>query len=186
MKKLIHVVLLMSLLLCACGTAEDMPQQIGKPLDRETAATQLLPNTQETETAPEVTDAPNTPSTPDNPDAPPPEADNVFVSDNNIVFEENALTVRPKYVYWNEGKLVAECFVINGFYTTASNIKINSLTFANADSNLADATFGQLNNVTISPRSYLVWIFVFEENVVSNVGADLSFLRCGYDTTCTH
>lgn len=113
-----------------------------------------------------------------------PTVSNVFFNDTNYAYDLNALSIKPRYVYWENGKLYAECFVINGFKHTVYNINVKSLYFSNSSVNIAEASFGGLNNVSIAPYSYIVWTFVFGDDCVITPDADLtSGLRCRYETS---
>lgn len=197
MKKLIPIIMILSLLLCACGTQEKMSEKTGKSLKKTetTQTTDTATDDATTGTTDDTTQAtfgqekpqPTEDSEPDPIPSPIPNPNNVFRDDNNIVFEEKQLTIRPKYVYWEGDKLVAECFVINGHYETVSNICVNQLSFANAEQGtLADGAFGLMNGASIAPRSYIVWTFGFSEDAVAYAGGDLSTLLCRYDTTYSH
>lgn len=190
MKKLIPILMILCLLLCACGSQEKMSEKTGKPLKEKTEATETTGDA-----TGDSTDAPaddttaatsgqaNAEPTPN----PAPDSDNVFRNDSNIVFEEKQLTIRPKYVRWEGDVLVADCFVINGLYETVYNISVNQLSFANREQGtLADGGFGLMNGASIAPRSYIVWTFSFSADAVAQAGGDLSSLICRFDATYSH
>jgi SLAP domain-containing protein len=110
-------------------------------------------------------------------EAPVVENTNYFFNDANNVYDANSISIKPRYVYWDGGKLVAECFVINGFGHTVYNINVKSLSFANPDGDIASAAFGSMDGVTIAPYSHVIWTFTFGEDCVVSPGADLSSLK---------
>ena len=104
---------------------------------------------------------------------------NVFFNDTNNAYDINALSIKPRYVYWKDGDLYAECFVINGFSHNVFNIDVKSITLSNASGVIAQGEgFGVLSNVTLAPRTYIVWGFKFSGADIKNSGADLSSLLC--------
>ena len=75
------------------------------------------------------------------------------VSDNftndTVTYKNDAVTIRPKHVYWDNGSLVAECFVINGFSCSVSDFIIKSLSFSNDDGQIATSEFDTVEIETI-------------------------------------
>ena len=111
-------------------------------------------------------------------------ASNVFYNENNSYYTVDTLSINPRYVYWDGGKLHAECFVVNGFNHAVYNINVKELSFSTDDGTLiASAAFGALENVTLPPYSNVIWTFVFNEDCVFSAGADLSALITNYSTS---
>jgi predicted small lipoprotein YifL len=109
-----------------------------------------------------------------------PAAENVFINENNNYYDVDVVSIRPRYVYWENGKLIAECFVINGFNHNVFNINVKSLSFNNGSVDIASAVFGVMNDVVLAPYNHVVWRFEFSADCVANYGADLSSLDCVY------
>lgn len=104
---------------------------------------------------------------------------NKFFNENNSNYDSNAISVKPRYVYWENGELVAECFVINGFSHNVFNIDVKSISFSNSSGLIASGSgFGVLSGVTLPPFTNIVWTFRFSPDTVVNYGADLSRLTC--------
>ncbi len=101
---------------------------------------------------------------------------NFFLNENNNFYDQNAISVRPKYVYWYDGKLVAKCFVVNGFNHPVYNINVKNLTFKNKDGLIAEGSFGTLNGVTLQPYTHVEWTFTFSSDCVAKYAADLTEL----------
>lgn len=147
--------------------------------------TQVTP-TPPVQIAPEQTPEPiPTPEPEPTPDIEQPNTNNVFFNEANYVYDLNAVSIKPRYIYWEDGKLYAECFVTNGFDKPVYNITVNNLTFANMEVDIASAAFGGMQ-VTIQPYSYVVWTFVFGEDCITTPYADLSVLKCQSDTTYSY
>ncbi|MBE6727944.1 MAG: hypothetical protein E7562_04770 [Ruminococcaceae bacterium] len=107
------------------------------------------------------------------------DTNNKFFNPNNSNYDANAVSIKPRYVYWENGELVAECFVINGFSHNVFNINVKSITFSNSSGVIASGSgFGVLNNVTLAPYTNIVWTFRFAPDTVANYGANLSSLIC--------
>ena len=106
---------------------------------------------------------------------------NYFFNDMNYYQEAgDTVTIRPRYVYWEGDKLVAECYVVNSVDRPVYNIDVKRLSFSNDSGNtyFADATFGVMNNATIDANSYIIWTFVFSGDVVLSPGESLQTLLC--------
>lgn len=109
-----------------------------------------------------------------------PAVENIFFNENNNYYDANAVSIKPRYVYWEDGKLIAECFVINGFNYSVFNINVKSLSFNNGSVDIASASFGTMNDIVLAPYTHVIWRFEFPADCVSNYGADLSTLNCVY------
>ena len=125
---------------------------------------------------------PEKPEEPSNPtETPEPETtvQNVYFNENNNYYDANTITIRPRYVYWENGELVAECFVINGFSYNVFNMNVKFLSFSNTSGLVASGdNFGVLSNLTLEPYTYAIHTFRFGGAAVDNYGADLSYLNC--------
>jgi len=123
---------------------------------------------------------PNT--TPDDTQTAPPTT-NEFYNDNNNTYDVNCVSIKPRHVYWDNGTLVAECFVINGINRTVSNLNVESITLSNGSGVIASAAFGGLNGASIAPYTNIIWTFKFGPDTVYMQNADLSYLKCNADVT---
>ncbi len=109
-----------------------------------------------------------------------------FLNESNFAYDLNAVSVKPRYVYWENGELVAECFVINGFDHNVYNVDVTALSFSTpTNGTIAYAEdFGILEGVVIPPYSYITWTFRFTEDCVESYGANLSeTLTCRCSTS---
>jgi SLAP domain-containing protein len=110
--------------------------------------------------------------------------DNYFFNDENNIIEANNISIRPRCVYWDNGYLVAECFVINGYSYPITEINVEELYIYNNSGLIAAASFGIINNVVLQPNEHVVWTFKFAPNTIYMQNADLSELNlkysCGY------
>lgn len=199
------LVLTMAMSLAACGIvrpAPILPNGSSQPTSTPTAQTESVPET----TAPEVivpadtipeetipaTTAPQeTPTEAPEKDEPVPEdtkpqqkpienvqidPSNYFRNDSNNAPVAGQLAVQPRYVRWENGKLVADCFVINGTDKLIYNINIKALKFSNDDGVIATGGFGVLEGLSLAPNSYVTWTFSFSGDAVKAYGAQLGHL----------
>ena len=107
-----------------------------------------------------------------------------FLNELNYAPDLNQVTVKPGYVRYEDGRLIADCFVINGMTNkTVYNIRVNSLEFYDRNGQLiAGASFGALDDLVLGPNQYVVWTFSFSGDAVANALADLSYLDCRSET----
>ena len=198
-KLIVVLCLALSLLLCACGGAneslENLQVNVGETLENLTEdvsvpeETQTEPQQTEEETKPEETKGEYTPVTPTEPkptespvtdpepdpiEPPKVEVKNEFFNDSNNFYEVGQVNVRPRHMYWDGNVLVAQCFVINGLDTPVTNINVKDLDFSNGSGLIADAQFGILQGVTLQPHTHVLWTFKFGSDVVYQPGGDLS------------
>lgn len=109
-----------------------------------------------------------------------PVASNSFFNDMNFAYDIDNVTIKPRHVYYENGHLVAECFVINGFSHPVWNIVVKSLEFQDGSGNniTTDAYFGGLGGLTLGAYQYAVWTFTFESDAILSPNADLNYLYC--------
>ncbi|MBQ6428163.1 MAG: SLAP domain-containing protein [Oscillospiraceae bacterium] len=112
---------------------------------------------------------------------------NYFLNKNNFAPDLNNVSVKPGYVRYENGKLVADCFVINGLNAIVHDITVESLSFCDAnDRVIASASFGELQGVALGPNQYIVWTFSFGPETIENFSADLSILSWDCKTSYYH
>jgi hypothetical protein len=112
------------------------------------------PSTQPTE--PETPDDtnPTEPEVPTEPAGPSePETKNEYINNENTAFPEEGLAFRPKHVYYENGQLIAECFVINAQAHAVTNVEV-SLRIENAEGIIAEADFIATPMLDIGSNTY--------------------------------
>ena len=147
------------------------------------------PATEPPATEPPATEPPATqvPATePPSTQAPTEDHDNYFLNENNNGIDANAVAIKPRYVYWENGQLVAECFVINGFAHTVGNINVKALEIYNASGLIASAAFGELQGLVLPSGYHGVWKFIFSTDCVSAPNAALQSLTLRYNVSNTY
>ena len=164
MKKMIAVILCLvlsaSMLLCGCtGQNEEAETD---PTNRTSIGTKLDPTE---------------PSKP---------AKNEFVNENNFQYDTDAVSIRPRHLYWDGDTLVAECFVTNGKSTPVYNIEVKALKFSNQEGTFADGGFGLIDGLTVPAYGYTTWTFTFSGEAVLAAGADLASLRTESSVSFRH
>lgn len=86
----------------------------------------------------------------------------------------DAVVIKPKHLYYRNGALYAQCYVINGYNHAVGNINVTNLHFYNSKGDIAKAYFGLLNGTVIRPHSYIVWTFKFSGSCLYQNNAKLT------------
>lgn len=171
--------------LAACGTQPTIPNDNSTPSQTQNAnddKTEISnDNEAPADTTPDKEENKGENSTPTSTDKEDNQSDkidknNFFLNNNNNFYDQNAVSVRPKHVYWENGKLVAKCFVVNGFNHPVFNIEVKNLSFSNKDGLIAEGAFGKLNGVTLQPYTHIEWTFTFPADCIAKYGADITSL----------
>ena len=159
---LLGVILTLSMMLCACGKEQD------KATSTESVGTPIVTTEAPTTEAP-TTEAPTNDTS----------AEYFFNETNYMPNAKNEVCIKPRYVYWEGDKLVAECFVINSFDTTVYNIDVETLSFSNdgGASEFVNGYFGLMEGASVPANSYIIWTFTFSGDAVYKYVDDLSTLR---------
>lgn len=146
------------------------------PEDDETTAPIAHPTEPETpdDTHPTEPEVPTEPSGPSEP-----ETKNEYINNENTAFPEEGLAIRPKHVYFKNGQLVAECFVINAQTIPVINVEAY-LRIENDAGIIAEGNFQQSPVPRVEARSYVVHTFVFTADCVLVKNAELENLFCNY------
>lgn len=108
---------------------------------------------------------------------------NYYYNEHNNTYEEGKISIKPKYVYWNGSSLVAECFVINGYSYTVTDINVATFTLSASDEIIASGGFGLLNNLTLESHTNYVMTFTFNSGI-HNYNADLARIS-GWESSVT-
>lgn len=91
----------------------------------------------------------------------------------------SAITVVPKEVYFENGKLVAHCYIVNGYSTHATMVNISEISVTGRnDKVIAHAYFGA-QNLSIAALSYVEHTFTFGADTIISTYVDMS--RLGFD-----
>lgn len=162
--------------------------EVTEPVTTQPAVTEPVV-TEPAATEPPVTEPPTTePPATEPPATQTPTADpnNYFFNENNNGIDANAVSIKPRYVYWENGKLVAECFVINGFPHTVGNINVKTLEIYNKSGLIASGGFGELQGLVLPSGYHGVWKFVFSADCVVAPNAALQTLTLQYNVSNTY
>lgn len=160
-KKLIVIIcatLALAVTLCAC---QDTNVSVPTPTQTPTTS---------------ATDDTTTP-VPDPEPVPTPVSDPFINETNYVNASVGSVTILPKHVYWEDGKLVAVCFICNGTENTIYNLEVESLAFNGNTGALANGAFGLCQGLSLAPMTHTEWTFTFGEDCVAQYGADLSRLN---------
>ena len=99
---------------------------------------------------------------------------NTYYYPESNTISEGQVTVSPYRLFWSDGYLVAECYIINGTQKTINNVCVNHLSFSNANGTFAAGNFTKINATSIPPRKHVTYTFIFSKAAVLNYGADLT------------
>lgn len=209
MKKIFALLLVVSMLLCACATSvQNSNRNVGKPIEEESAPTGssgTVPTVSTGAPVPESTGPAHVHTWGDwkiikfaNPEETGEknhtctvcgttqsevipkvsyEGVNYFYNPENNIIADGEISVRPRCVYWSNGKLYAEVFLINGKDTTFTVNSITYLRISNSGTNLAYAENFSNSGATLSPGYHTVLYLEFSGDQVLNYGFGLDPLR---------
>lgn len=94
------------------------------------------------------------------------DSSNVYQSQRTPVVKQGEVTLQPIHVRYEKGKLIAECYVINGTDKAITDIDVYSLRMTAGGREIAAANFGVLEGVTLSPGESIKWEFCFTKKTV--------------------
>ena len=193
MKKIaiaILAVLLMSTFFAGCGidvTLTEEENEMVKDVITETLHEQMekteefFEETWETPVATEMPVATETPKTEEK------EFVRYFYNDTiDGRWTPDAISVAAKEVYFENGYLVARCYIVNGYSTMATNVSIPCLKITGEnDVVIAEANF-EAQDLTMAPLSYVEHIFTFAPDTILNENVDMSTLGVYSQFRATH
>ena len=98
----------------------------------------------------------------------------------------STISVVPKEVYFENGKLVAHCYVVNGYSTKATMVNISEISVrGTGDKAIAHAYFGN-QNFTIPALSYIEHTFTFGADTIISSSVDMSTLGFNVSFSANH
>lgn len=87
-------------------------------------------------------------------------ANNSFFNPKYTVSGEG-VQIAPYHVWYQDGKMYADCYVINANPVTVTNINVEDFELANENGVIADYSFGLLPGTTLAPNEYTSYTFIF-------------------------
>lgn len=95
----------------------------------------------------------------------------------------SGVQVIPAHVWYKNGNMYADCYVVNMQRNNVTNIVVNRLALYNNSGKIADAGFGKINGMSLAPGQYATHRFVFQKGSFKK-GADLTKnLNSKYNTS---
>lgn len=91
---------------------------------------------------------------------------NVYRGEQTPKIIENELSIQPIKVYYDNGEMVAVCYLVNGTDRQVSHIDVSRFCLTENGRNLAAASFAVLEGVTIDPGKSVKWQFRFPRETV--------------------
>ena len=101
---------------------------------------------------------------------------NYFYNPQNSSYTEGSVTLRPRCVYWRDGKLYAEIFMINGTSNTVTVNGVAYLKIVSGDLQLAEAYNFSNSGGTVSPKHNRIIHLMFSSEQINNYGTSLNSL----------
>lgn len=114
-----------------------------------------------------------------------PTTGNVLYQPGAIKYEEGKVSVSPCHIYYENGDLVAVCYVLNGRKDTVRNVELERFVIHNSNGIICGGAFPAMKDVTIEPYSYETQTFRFPAATVQNQKADLTG-ELTFTTTITY
>lgn len=110
---------------------------------------------------------------------------NIYYNNSAPAVTEGVVTVQPIEVRYDNGALVAVCYVINGTQQTVENIDVYHFVLENDGQRLAAANFGYLQNAAVAPGEAIKWEFRFPRKTVlvqdARLPGLLAQVKCRYE-----
>lgn len=101
---------------------------------------------------------------------------NYFYNPQNSSYTEGSVTLRPRCVYWRDGKLYAEIFMINGTSNTVTVNGVSYLKIVSGNLQLAEAYNFSNSGGTISSKYNRILHLVFSSEEINHYGTSLQDL----------
>lgn len=99
---------------------------------------------------------------------------------NTPVISTGTIQISPKHVYYKDSVLYMDAYVYNGFNYNVFNIKNIGIKLSNDSGVIAEANFEGLENKVISPKTHIIWTFVFSKGEIKQQNANLQILNTKY------
>lgn len=179
MKKIafaVLAVLMMGTLFTGCGVEVTLSEHETKLVEDALSTVTVIP---EVIAPPEATATPETTATP--------EIIRYFYNDTlDGRWTPDAISVVAKEVYFENGYLVAHCYIVNGYATMATNVSIPALRITGEDNLLiAEADFNA-QNLTMEPLTYVEHTFTFAPDTIVNDQVEMTTLGVSCQFRATH
>jgi len=90
---------------------------------------------------------------------------------------KDEVVIQPIQVYYDDGELVAECYLVNGTDKKITEIDVYSLRVIAGDREIAAADFGTITNLKLKSGESIKWQFCFPKETVFVHNAKLTDLH---------
>ena len=98
----------------------------------------------------------------------------------------DAISVAPKEVYFENGKLIAKCFVVNGYSTNATRVCILEMTILDRNGKEVAHAYFNPQNLSIAKLSYIEHTFKIDSDAITSTDVDLTALDVRVRFRATH
>ena len=98
----------------------------------------------------------------------------------------NSISVVAKEVYFENGKLVAHCYIVNGYSTNASKVDITEISICGKDGKEIAHAYFPNQNMFIDALSYVEHTFTFGADTIISTNVDMSVLSVDANFSAYH
>ena len=96
-------------------------------------------------------------------------------------YNDGKLTVLPRHVYFQNGRLYAECFIVNTTGNDYSNLSVIQMNiFDKNGKKIAGANFNADQAITIKDNTYITHTYIFSGDQIENTKVDMSTLTLNW------
>lgn len=96
-------------------------------------------------------------------------------------YNDGKLTVLPRHVYFQNGRLYAECFIVNTTGNDYSNLSVIQMNiFDKNGKKIAGANFNADQAITIKDNTYIPHTYIFSGDQIENTKVDMSTLTLNW------
>ncbi|MBR2615288.1 MAG: SLAP domain-containing protein [Clostridia bacterium] len=101
-------------------------------------------------------------------------------------WNQNSITVAPKEIYVRDGKLYANCFIVNGYSTVANPVNILEVIIMDRHGTVVAHDTFQEQNLNMAALSYVEHTFIFDAAGLEGTYVDLSDVTLNARFSATH
>lgn len=91
------------------------------------------------------------------------EAENNEFYNPNVTASGETVHIIPYHIWYQNGKMYSDCYVVNINENMVFNIVIDELQISNENEIIGDANFGEIKGLTLEPGQYVTHRFIFQK-----------------------
>lgn len=98
----------------------------------------------------------------------------------------DSISVVAKEVYFENGQLVAHCFIVNGYSTNATNVNIKQIIVLDKNGTQIAHAYFNSQNLSIAALSYVEHTFTFGADTITSTNVDMSVVTVNSQFHANH